>query len=137
MATSKYTKRIRRKVLLLWLADTLLLFLPVLIYVVMALADSGVFMYGKVSVVASVLIAALLTAFNVIAQKRMRCPIWILIIGLFVAIREYLLPLIIILAVTSILDDLVFTPLISHYTVRAKSSKVIDDRMGDNIREEI
>ena len=65
------------------------------------------------------------------------CPVWILLIGLYVAIKEYLLPLVIILAVTSVLDDLVFSPLINHYSVRAKSSKLIDDRMGDNVREEI
>lgn len=137
MATSNFTKKIRMKLRLLWLADFVLLFLPVIIYVGIALFSDGVLAVGRVSVVTSIFIAAVLSVFNVIAQKRMRCPIWIILIGLYVAIKEWLLPLIIILAVTSVLDDLVFTPLISHYTARAKASKLIDDRMGDNVREEL
>lgn len=137
MATSNFTKRIRRKLWILRVLDFALLFLPAIVYVFIALCSDGVVAVGKVSVVASVMVATILTAFNVVSQKRLRCPVWILLIGLYVAIKEYLLPLVIILAVTSVLDDLVFSPLINHYSVRAKSSKLIDDRMGDNVREEI
>ena len=71
---------------------------------------------------------AILTVFNVIAQKKLRCPIWIMLIGLYVAIRDYLLPLVIILAITSILDDLLFTPLIHYYYTKTVASKTIDQR---------
>ena len=137
MGRSNFTKRLRTKLWLCRILGWILLFTPVLVYVCIALFSDGVLVAGRVSVVASVLVASMLTAFNVIAQKRMRCPIWILVIGLYVAVRDWLLPLIIILAVTSVLDDLVFTPLISHYKARMEASKVIDDRMGDNVREEV
>ena len=77
----------------------------------------------------------ILTAFNVIAQKKLRCPIWIVLIGLYVAIRDYLMPLIIILAITSILDDLVFTPIISYYRTKLISNKAIDERFPDEKEE--
>ena len=73
-------------------------------------------------------IAIILTIINVIAQKRLRCPIWIMLIGLYIAIREWLLPLVIILAVVSVLDDLVFTPLIHYYYTKTVASKTIDQR---------
>ena len=54
-----------------------------------------------------------------------------MLIGLFVAIKEYLLPLIIILAITSVLDDLVFTPLITYYKTKLISNKAMDERLPD------
>lgn len=78
------------------------------------------------------MIAIMLTIFNTVAQKKLRCPIWIVLIGLFVAIRDYLMPLIIILAITSVLDDLVFTPVISYYKTKLISNKAIDERLPDD-----
>lgn len=45
--------------------------------------------------------------------------------------KEYLLPLIIILAVTSIMDDFLFTPLIQHYKAQLEASKVYDARKAE------
>lgn len=128
MAQSKATKRYKN---LLWtyrILDWLCLFAPLLIYVVIALCNGGVLAIGKVAVVGSVIIAGILAVINVIAQKRLRCPIWILIIGLYIAVKEWLLPLVIILAITSVLDDLVFTPLIHKYYTKYQASVVIDER---------
>lgn len=137
MAQSNYTKGLRRNLWLFRILDWLCLFAPVIVYVCIALFGDGVVVGGRITVVFSIFIAIILSIFNVIAQKRLRCPIWIILIGLYVAIQEYLLPLIIILAVTTVLDDLIFTPLITNIHEKLSSSKVIDRRMGDNVREEI
>ena len=137
MASSNYTKRLRRNLWILRVTDWVLLFVPLIVYVFIALFDGGVTAAGRVSVVASVMIAIILTAFNVISQKKLRCPLWIVLIGLYVAVKEWLLPLIILLAVTSVLDDLIFAPLIANVAQKLNASKVIDARMGDNVREEI
>lgn len=130
MATD-YTKNVRRQLWLYRIIDIMCLFLPVAIYVVIALTEDGVTVAGKVSVVGTVAIALILCVFNVVAQKKLRCPIWIILIGLYIAIQKYLLPLIIILAVTTILDDLILTPIISYYRTKLISSKTIDERMGE------
>lgn len=137
MASSNYTKRLRRNLWILRVTDWVLLFVPLIVYVFIALFDGGVTAAGRVSVVASVMIAIILTAFNVISQKKLRCPLWIVLIGLYVAVKEWLLPLIILLAVTSVLDDLIFAPLIANVAQKLNASKVIDARMGENVREEI
>lgn len=134
---SDYTKKLIKTLWIFRALNWLCLFLPVIIYVFYALFSGQVPIVGKVTVTFGVLISLILTAFNVIAQKRLRCPIWILLIGLYVAIKEYLLPLVIVLAVTSVLDDFFFTPVISRLTDRKRASETIDDRMGDNVREEI
>ena len=128
MAQSDYTKTVRMKMWLYRIIDWLVLFTPVAVYVVIALADGGVTTTGKVSVVGTVMIAGILAIVNVIAQKRLRCPIWIILIGLFIAIKELLLPLIIILAVVTVLDDVILTPLIQHYHDKLVASKVYDER---------
>ena len=128
MAESKFTKKSRT---LLWtwrIIDWICLFLPLIIYLVIGLASNSVTTGAKVSLVAMLFLALILTAINVIAQKHLRCPIWVMLIGLYIAMDKYLMPLIIILAITSILDDLVFTPLIHYYYTQTVASKTIDKR---------
>lgn len=127
---SDFTRVCRLKLWLYRVIDWILLFMPVIVYVVIALCDEGVTTVGKVSVVGTVAVAAILAMFNIIAQKRLRCPIWIVLIGLYIAIRDYLLPLVIILAVVSICDDLILTPLISYYRSKLIANKAIDERLG-------
>lgn len=128
MAYSAYTKKCHRILWFFRILDIICLFLPLIIYVIMALASGGVAAVGKVAVVGSVMVAGILTAINVIAQKRLRCPVWIVLLGLYIAMEEVLLPLVVILAITSILDDLVFTPLIQKWYTRLQSSIVVDER---------
>lgn len=128
MATSEFTKSCRRKLWFFRLLDWICLAAPLIVYVIIALFNDGIKVTYKVAVISTLMIALVLTVFNIIAQKRLRCPIWIVIIGLYIAIRDYLMPLIIILACTSILDDLVFTPLIQYYYTKTVASKTIDQR---------
>lgn len=135
MASSKFTKASRRKLWLFRILDLICLVAPLLVYIIVALCNGNVLVGQKVAVLSMTMIAIILTAFNVIAQKKLRCPIWIILIGLYVAIRDYLMPLIIILAVTSVLDDLVFTPLISYYRSQLISNKAIDARFPEQENE--
>lgn len=125
---SNFTKKSRA---LLWtwrIIDWLCLFAPLLIYLVIGLCNNGVTTGAKVTLVGMLFLALILTAINVIAQKNLRCPIWCLLLGLYVAMDNWLLPLIVILAITSILDDLIFTPLIHYYYTQTISSKTYDKR---------
>ena len=131
---SKYTKECRFKLWLFRILDWVCLALPVIVYIIMALSG-GALVAQKVAVVATTMVAIILTVFNIISQKRLRCPIWIILIGLYIAIQKYLMPLIIILAVTSVLDDLVFTPLISYYRTKLIANKAMDERLPDEAEE--
>lgn len=129
MADSKFTKRCRAKLWLFRILDWICLFAPLIVYIGIALASGQAVVAQKVAVVSTTMIALMLSAFNVISQKRLRCPIWIIIIGLYVAVRDYLMPLIIILAITSVLDDLVFTPVIGFYHTKLIANKAMDERL--------
>lgn len=135
MASSRFTKECRFKLWFFRILDWICLAAPLIIYVIIALSSGQAVVAQKVAVVSTTMVALILTAFNVISQKKLRCPIWIVLIGLFVAVRDYLMPLIIILAITSILDDLVFTPLITYYRTKLISNKAIDERLPDENEE--
>ena len=91
MATSNFTKKSRA---LLWtwrLIDWLCLFAPLIVYLIIGLVNDNVTTGGKVTLVAMLFIALILTVVNVIAQKHLRCPIWVLLIGIYVAMEKYLI----------------------------------------------
>lgn len=72
---SGYTKKCKSILWTLRILDLICLFLPLMIYVIIALVNGNVVAVGKVAVVGSVMVAAILVSINVIAQKRLRCPI--------------------------------------------------------------
>lgn len=137
MASSEYTKVTRAKLWLFRILDWLVLFLPLAVYAIIAYMSDGVSSARKICLSACLVVALILTLFNVIAQKRLRCTIWIIIIGLYIAIEKWLLPLVIILAVVSVLDDLLFTPLVQHYKMKLEASKVYDEREEDKAHGEV
>ena len=128
---SKFTRECRFKLWFFRILDWICLFMPLIIYIGIALSSGEAIVAQKVAVVSTTMVALILSIFNILSQKRLRCPIWIILIGLFVAVRDYLMPLIIILAITSVLDDLVFTPLISYYKTKLVANKAIDERIED------
>ena len=128
---SKFTKECKFKLWLFRIIDFICLFMPLIIYVGIALASGEAIVAQKVAVVSTTMVALILSIFNVLSQKKLRCPIWIILIGLFVAVRDYLMPLIIILAITSVLDDLVFTPLIAYYKTKLIANKAMDERLDE------
>lgn len=125
---SKYTKDIKRKLWLLRIVHWVLLLLPIIIYIFKALGDEGVLVQQKVGLVGSVVAAIVVVAFNILAQKHLSSPLWLVILGLFIAVKEILLPLIIIVAITSILGDFFFNPAIEKLKIKLISSKTIDER---------
>ena len=127
--TSKYTKSTRTKYWVLKVISLLLLFAPLLAYIGIALSTHDVIVVEKVALVGSVAVALLLTTINFISKRNLRSPIWIILLGLYFAMGEFLMPLIISLAVASTLDDLLFRPLTKYYKTKLIASKTIDDRM--------
>ena len=132
MTGSKYTKKCRIKYWLASVLNVLLMLVPLATYVGIAMMDGGVTTAQKVGVTGTVLVAILFTGLNVILQKHLRCPIWIVLLGLFIAMQEAILPLIIILAAVSVLDDLLFTPLTQYYKTKLIAAKAMDEREVEN-----
>lgn len=99
-----------------------------MVYIAIALVNPGVIVVEKMVLLSSITVALILTGFNFVSKRNLRSPLWIVVLGLYFAIGQYLMPLIIILAVVSLLDDVIFRPLIGHYRVKLIASKTIDER---------
>lgn len=126
MSKSKQTKN---ALLILWILkiiDFAILSIPITVYLIKNLGTSQN-NSGKIACVSVLAIAAILGIFNVILQKHLRCIIWIILLGIMI-INQNILPLVIMIAVGSIVDELILLPLISYFKTAYISNKQIDRR---------
>lgn len=81
------------------------------------------------TIIASVILAVISILVSVTARAGLhRCIMWILITGVLFCLKEIQV-FIWIMAITSILDELIFTKLKDHYKTALISNKEIDRRM--------
>lgn len=127
MAVSNFTKKSRTKLWICRIIDFLILTGPLSYYVIAALLDDNLTTNKSIGVVATVIIAVILVLFNLLAQKHLRSPIWIIFIGLYFAV-DYILPLILMIAAATIIDEFILAPLIKYFKTELISNKTIDKR---------
>ena len=96
---------------------------PVATYSAFALFDKEALVIGILALFACIVISILLFVLNIFAKLKLRSPVWILILGLYLAIREKLLPLIIVAAIASALSDFVLHPLAKNYAAKYEKMK--------------
>jgi len=135
---SEYTQKIKKELWFWRIIDLLILLLPVIIYVCIALGNGGVTTTGKVTVVSTVVLAGIISVFNIISKKRLTCIPWIVLIGLYCALRsigESLIVFIIIMAITTTIDNFILTPIIATLEHKFDASTTIDER-EDLIKKE-
>ena len=120
--TKKY-----KKLYYLWLIMSIVAtFLPVLVYTVAGFIEAET--TQKLSLGMTCFIAIALVAVNVLMKKHLRSPIWILVLGIYMCIKN-ILPLLLLVAIGTILDEFLFTPLYRSYKQKASINKEIDRRM--------
>lgn len=107
---------------------------PVATYTGIALFDKEAVLLGILALLACVVTVVLMFIMNAIAKLKLRSPVWILILGLYLAIREKLLPLIIILAVSTALSDFVFHPMAKKYAAKLEEMKKEDSASEETAR---
>lgn len=123
---SQVTKSLKTKTYIFHFLSWILTFLPILIWLGIALAKSND--VTKTALAISVLIAFLLTLVNLLLKYSIRSTIWILLIGIYVALKD-ITPLLIIIAVCTIIDEFIVHPLYKHYKERYHINKEIDKRV--------
>lgn len=99
---------------------------PVAWFFFQALADSTL-VYQKVSLSMTVLVVLILSIYNFIKQETMRCRVWIIVCGIYIAISNFMTAIIII-TVCQCLDELVFRNIAKYYKEKFRINKEIDKR---------
>jgi hypothetical protein len=78
----------------------------------------------------SLIMCLFLTIISLIAKFHLRSPLFIILLGLYFVLNN-IATLLVFLAVATILDELLFTPLARHYRNKARINREIDKRIGE------
>lgn len=119
--TKKY-KKYARLTGILSLAITLA---PVMGFVIAAFIQGS--SAQKLSLGLLTTVAIILTAFNIIMKINMRSTIWILLLGIYICL-DNIMPVLLTIAIGTIADELVLTPLHKKYKQLAIINSEIDKR---------
>ena len=122
------TKKYKIKLNICRLLSFTLTVLPVIIYTIMGFTDGTI--GEKVSLGICVILALIFVLINIMFKYHIRSTLWVLLIGIYVCI-DNIIPLLIIMAATTIIDEFVLVPLINKYKNKYIINKEIDLR-GNN-----
>ena len=122
------TKKYKTKLNICRLLSFTLTVLPVIIYTIMGFIDGSI--GEKLSLGICVILALIFVLINVMFKYHIRSTLWVLLIGIYVCI-DNIIPLLIIMATTTIIDEFALVPLINKYKNKYTINKEIDLR-GNN-----
>ena len=122
------TKKYKIKLNICRLLSFTITVLPVIIYTIKGFMDGSI--GEKVSLGICVILALMFMLINVMFKYHIRSTLWVLLIGIYMCI-DNIIPLLIIMAATTIIDEFVLVPLINKYKNKYIINKEIDLR-GNN-----
>lgn len=100
---------------------------PITVFTVYAVANGEIGSKQKLTLGLCLLVCLLLVIINTIKKYNLRSPVYIMILGIHACIQNLTL-LFIIMAVTTALDEFVFTPLKREFRTKYTINKEIDAR---------
>lgn len=125
MATSNVTKHYRIGYWVTLVLSWVVPLIPLIYYTIVA------FMNGtpgqKMGLGFMFVVAIILTVLNVLMKWHLRCTLWIIVLGITFCLNE-IMTLLIFMAITTIADEVVLTPLHKYYKTKLSINKEIDKR---------
>ena len=100
---------------------------PITVFTVYAISNGEIGSKQKLTLGLCLLVCLLLVIINTIKKYNLRSPVYIMILGIHTCIQNLTL-LFIIMAVTTALDEFVFTPLKREFRMKYTINKEIDAR---------
>ena len=125
---SMTTKKYKRLSILTFLLSAICSLCPILIYVIKAFVDSDVKEVNKYTLGIMCSVALVITLINIVAKLHLRCIPWILLLGIYVCLKD-ITTLLVIMAITTIIDELILTPLHKSFKNKYAINKEIDKRL--------
>ena len=122
---TKETKHYKRLTCIFSLLSILATLVPITIYIIIAFVNGTI--GEKVSLGICLVTVLIFTIINVLIKHRIRCTIWILLLGIHACV-ENIKTLLIIMAITTAIDEFIFEPLAKKYKNKYIINKEIDKR---------
>ena len=114
MKINKITINYKRKAHLFRALSAISVFLPVAIYIFLAFYNNEIAITKKLTLGITLTISIILFISNILFKYKLRSPVWICLIGIYICL-EKIETLLIIMAICTILDEFIFTPLARKY----------------------
>lgn len=124
---STITKKYKRLSFIFGLLSILCTVVPVTYFTVLGFINGEI--RNKVTLGCTLMLCLVLVVINIIKKENLRSPVYIIILGIYMCL-DNLLSLFLIMAITTMLDEMVFTPLHRMYKNRAIINREIDKRNG-------
>lgn len=122
---STVTNSYKKKRNLFRALSILITVLPILVFTVIGFVEGTI--TEKVSLGICLFLALLFVLINILFKHHIRSTIWILLIGIYVCVRN-ITPLLIIMAFSTAIDEFILDPLAKSYANKYKINKEIDKR---------
>lgn len=119
------TKKYKNKLNFVRLLSFILTVLPVILYAILGFYNGSI--GEKVSLGVCTLLAIMFVIINVMFKYHIRSTLWIMIIGIYICV-DNIIPLLITMAASTIIDEFVLIPLIKKYKDKYIINKEIDLR---------
>lgn len=118
------TMRLRRSKIILGIISLLLCYAPLLVALITGFSYSDN-ERGKVTLSICCIVALLLTLINIISKYSVRSTMWVLLLGAY-AVLEDVMPYLIAIAICTIIDEFIITPLYKSVKNRYIINREID-----------
>ena len=125
---STMTNKYKKLSILTFLLSAMCSLCPILIYVIKAFVDKDVQEVNKYTLGIMCSVALVVTLINIVAKLHLRCIPWILLLGIYRCLRD-ITTLLVIMAITTIVDELILTPLHKSFKNKYTINKEIDKRL--------
>ncbi len=125
MELNERTKKAKNRYIFFKVLSACLTFMPLLVYVIMAFINGEPM--EKFTMGCMVTIALVFVMLNVIMKYNIRSTVWVLILGIYLCL-DNITPLLIIMAVSTIIDEFVVSKLANKYKNQFVINKEIDKR---------
>lgn len=123
---SEETKRYKQLHWICRITSIVLTFVPLIVFVIIGFVQGSA--TSKFTLGCTVMIAAILTFANIVMKYHLRSVIWILLLGIYAAL-DSIMPLIICVAVATIVDEFILSPLAKRYKELFTINNQIDKRI--------
>lgn len=128
MATTQTTKKYKRLKIFFQILSLLVTVAPIIVYTIIGFANGDIYTGKKVFLGFTLITAIILVVINVLFKYHLRSPLFLMILGIYVAIDK-VLPLMIIASTGIVLDEFIFQPLIKSFKNKYQINKEIDKRI--------
>ena len=122
------TKKYKKLYITCRVLSFVMVILPIIIYTILGFIQGTI--GHKLVLGTCLLLSMMFVALNIITKHKIRSTIWIMLIGLYCACSN-IIPLLIIIAVTTLVDEFVLEPLYKKYKNKYTINKEIDKRLED------